>query len=87
MCESQYAAYSFARIPIHDSLTNLRKKNVRCKVLHFINNEDQETLGYKTLRRKDTVAYIERIRHWSPFSCVLLVFSYVTAFKINLIYV
>ena len=26
------------------------------KVLHFINNEDQETLGYKTLKRKDAVA-------------------------------
>ena len=32
------------------------KKIVGCKVLHFINNEDQEALGYKTLRRKDTVA-------------------------------
>ena len=26
------------------------------KVLHFINNEDQETLGYKTLWRTNTVA-------------------------------
>ena len=32
------------------------EKIVGCKVLHFINNEDQEALGYKTLRRKDTVA-------------------------------
>ena len=28
---------------------------VDCKVLHFINNEDQETLGYKTLRRTNAV--------------------------------
>ena len=32
------------------------EKGVGCKVLHFINNEDQEALGYKTLRCKDTVA-------------------------------
>ena len=37
---SQYVTNSFARILVHDSLTN------------FINNnEDQEALGYKTLRR------------------------------------
>ena len=29
---------------------------VDCKILHFINNDDQETLGYKILRRKDAVA-------------------------------
>ena len=55
MHESQYVTNSFARIPVRDSLTNLRKKNVGCKFLHFINNEDQEALGYKTLRRKDVV--------------------------------
>ena len=37
-------------------LTHELEKNVGYKVLHFINNEDQETLGYKTLRRKDTIA-------------------------------
>ena len=46
---------SFARILILDSLTNL-KNIVGCKVFHFINNEDQEALGYKTLRRKDAIA-------------------------------
>ena len=35
--------------------TNL-KKIVGCKVLHFINNEGQEVLGYKTLKSKDVVA-------------------------------
>ena len=54
--ESQYMTNSFPRIPIRDSLTNLRKKNVGYKVLHFINNEDQEALGYETLRCKDAVA-------------------------------
>ena len=53
---SQYVTNSFARIPVRDSLTNLRKKNVGCKVLHFINNEDQEALSYKTLRHKNAVA-------------------------------
>ncbi|KAM4100328.1 hypothetical protein ACB094_05G059900 [Castanea mollissima] len=33
-----------------------REEDVGCKVLYFINNKDQETLGYKTLRRKDAVA-------------------------------
>ena len=36
MHESQYMTNSFARIPVRDSLTNLRKKNVGCKVLQFI---------------------------------------------------
>ena len=53
---SQYLTNPFARIPVRDSLTNLKKKNVGCKVLHFINNEDQEAFGYKTLRCKDAVA-------------------------------
>ena len=29
---------------------------VSYKVLHFINNEDQEALGYKTLRRTNAIA-------------------------------
>ena len=33
-------------------LTHQLEEDVGCKVLHFINNEDQETLGYKTLGRK-----------------------------------
>ena len=49
------ATLSVAWILVRDSLTNLRKKNVGCKVLRFINNKDQEALGYKTLRRKDAV--------------------------------
>ena len=84
---SQYVTNSFARIPVCDSLTNLRKKNVGCKVLHFINNEDQEALGYKTLRRKDVVASFRENKVSVIFSYVLLVFSYVTASKISLIYV
>ena len=55
MHRSQYVTNIFARIPIRDSLTNL-KKIVDWKVLHFINNEDQEALGYKTLMRKNVVA-------------------------------
>ena len=76
-----------ARLPVHDKLTNL-KKIVGCKVLHFINNEDQEALGYKTLRHKYAVAsFRENNGTRSPFACVLFIFSYVTAFKISLMYV
>ena len=28
---------------------------ISCKVLHFINNEDQEALGYKTLWRTNAL--------------------------------
>ena len=37
-------------------LTHQLEEDVDCKVLHFINYENQEAFGYKTLRRKDTVA-------------------------------
>ena len=57
---SQYVTKSFARIPLRDSFTNLRKKNVGYKVLHFINNEDQEALGYKTLRCKRRSSFFQR---------------------------
>ena len=56
----QYMINFFAWIPVRDSFTNLRKKNVGCKVLHFINNEDQEVLGYKTLRRKKRNSFFLR---------------------------
>ena len=76
MHESQYMTNSFARISVRDSLTNLRKKNVGYKVLHFINNEDQEALGYKTLRRKDAVASFKENKALVTFCicspCILL---------------
>ena len=43
------------RIPVCDSLQQLEDV-VGCKVLYFINSEDQAVLGYKTLRCKDAVA-------------------------------
>ena len=36
-------------------LTHQLEEDIGCKVLHFINNENQEALGYKTLRCKDIV--------------------------------
>ena len=76
MHRSQYVTNSFARISVHDSLTNLRKKNVGCKVLHFINNEDQKALGYKTLRRKNAVASFRKNKASITFCicspCILL---------------
>ena len=74
--KSQYVTNFFARILVRDSLTNLRKKNVSRKVLHFINNEDQEALGYKTLRRKDVVASFREnkalVTFCICFPCILL---------------
>ena len=37
-------------------LTHQLEEDVGCKVLHSINNKDQEALGYKTLKRKDAMA-------------------------------
>ena len=39
-------------------LTHQLEEDVGSKVLHFINNEDQEALGYKTRMSKDTVASV-----------------------------
>ena len=64
-----------AWIPVLDQRTNL-KKIVGCKVLHFIDNEDQEALGYKTLRRKDVVASFKENKASVTFCicspCILL---------------
>ena len=56
-----------AWIPIRDLFTNLRKKNVGCKVLHFINNENQEALSYKTLRRTASEPLNSSIYEHHPF--------------------
>ena len=57
-------------------ITNQLEKDVGCKILHFINNEDQEALGYKTLRRKDTVTSFKENKASVTFcmcsSCILL---------------
>ena len=70
------ATLFFAWIPVRESLTNLRKKNVGYKVLHFINNEDQEALGYKTLRRKDAIVSLRENKVSVTFlmcsPCILL---------------
>ena len=41
-------------------LTHQLEEDVGCKVLHFINNEDQEALGYQTLRRKRRSNFFQR---------------------------
>ena len=57
-------------------LTHQLKEDVGCKVFHFINNEDQEALGYKTLRRKNAVASFRENKALVTFcicsSCILL---------------
>ena len=52
---SQYVTNQWCTAP-STWLTHQQEEDDGCKVIHFINNEDQEALGYKTLRRKDTVA-------------------------------
>ena len=53
---------------------------VGCKVLHFINDKDQEVLGYKTLWYTNVVAsYREKINFWS-------LYPRMTALKISHIY-
>ena len=46
-------------------MTNSNHLNnvVGCKVLYFINSEDQEALGYKTQRRTNTVVSYREIKH------------------------
>ena len=53
--ESQYITNQRCTAP-STRLTHQLEKDIGCKVLHFINNENQEALNYKILRRKDTVA-------------------------------
>ena len=43
---------------------------VSCKVLYFINNEDQEALGYKTLRRTNAIASDRVYEFWVSVSIV-----------------
>ena len=52
---SQYVINQRCMAPI-TWLTHQLEEDVGCKVIHFINNEDQDALGYKTLRCKDAVA-------------------------------
>ena len=62
----------------------LEEDVVGCKVLHFINNENQEALGYKTLRCKDAVTSSERIMNQVTF-CMCS--PYIVTFKISLKYI
>ena len=51
---SQYVTNQWCTAPSM-WLTHQLEEDDGCKVLHFINNEDQEVLGYKTLWCKDAV--------------------------------
>ena len=52
---SQYVTNQWCTTP-STWLTHQLEEDVGCKIFHFINNEDQESLGYKTLRCKNVVA-------------------------------
>ena len=56
-------------------LNHQLEKIVGCKVLHFINNEDQEALGYKTLRRKDAVTSFKENKASVTFCICSLLYS------------
>ena len=83
---SQYVTNQWYTAP-STWLTHQLEEDIGCKVLYFINNKDQEALGYKTLRHEDAVASFRENKASSPFAYVLIVFSYVTTSKISLIYV
>ena len=72
---SQYVINQWCTAP-STWLTRQQEEDVGCKVLHFINNEDQEALGYKTLRRKDAVASFKENKALITFCicspCILL---------------
>ena len=72
---SQYVINCFAQILVCDFNHQL-EEDIGCKVLYFINNEDQETLGYKTLRRKDVVVSFKENKASVTFCicspCILL---------------
>ena len=55
MYESQYMTNQLCGSSTR--LNHQLEEDVGSKVLHFINNENQEALGYKTLRRKDAVVF------------------------------
>ena len=52
---SQYVTNQWCTAP-STWLIHQLEEDVGCKILHYINNEDQEAFGYKILRRKDVVA-------------------------------
>ena len=59
MHRSQYMTNQWCTAP-STWLTHQLEEDVGCKVFHFINNEDQEALGYKTLRRKRRISFFQR---------------------------
>ena len=56
---SQYVTKKWCTAPSM-WLTYQLKEDVSYKVLHFINNKDQEVLGYKTLRHKRRSNFLQR---------------------------
>ena len=58
-------------------LTHQLEDVVGCKVLHFISNEDQEALDYKTLRRKDAKASFRENKALGHFLHVFSLYSHV----------
>ena len=71
---SQYMTNQWCTAP-STWLTHQLKEDVGCKVLHFINNKDQEALGYKTLRCKDAVASFRENKTFSHFLHMFSLYS------------
>ena len=72
---SQYVTNQWCTAP-STWITNQLEEDVGCKVLHFINNKDQEALGYKTLRHKDAVAFFKENKPLGHFLHVFSLYSH-----------
>ena len=72
---SQHVTNQWCTAP-NTRLTHQLEEDVGCKVFHFINNEDEEALGYKTLKRKNAVASFKENKASVTFCirspCILL---------------
>ena len=97
MHESQYVTNQRCTAP-NTWLTHQLEEDVGYKVLHFINNEDQEAFGYKTLQCTNTATSSEEVnlgKTLSPvticlnrlFSNLVQLVNSLTALKIILLYV
>ena len=71
---SQYVTNQRCMAP-NTWLIHQLEEDVGCKVLHFINNENQEALGYKTLRHKDGVASFRENKALSHLLHVFFLYS------------
>ena len=71
----ELTAKTFYRSQYVTNSQQVEEDVVGCKVLHFINNKDQEALGYKTLRCKDVVTSCRENKALGHFLHVFSVYN------------